>query len=160
MPTTSTNKMSLRALLLVALGCLFVQTAEAQFIRFTINLPPSFELADRGVPPQILEPVEGSRNVGEMAGLRWMEIRTTENISIIVDINYNNKSSSSLTTSYFLNDGTTNFADAQVLPKGPSAWPMHNGNKTIKELPGELKYLSAWLGMPAKQGGILTITYP
>jgi len=134
--------------------------AHAQFIRFTINLPPSFELTDRAAPPQILEPVDGDRNVSEMSGLRWMEIRTSENISIIIEIQYNNKSASSLTTSYFLNDGTTNFANAEILPKGSSSWLMNSGNKTIKELPGELKYLSAWLGMPAKQGGVLTITYP
>ncbi len=160
MPTTSIKSNRLRALLLAGVCFLFLQKVEAQFIRFSINLPPSFELTNRAAPPQILEPVDGGRNVSEMSGLRWMEIRTAENIAIIIEIRYNNTSASSLTTSYFLNDGTTNFSTAQILPKGSSSWLMHNGNKTIKELPGELKYLSAWLGMPAKQGGVLTITYP
>lgn len=160
MPTTSIKSNRLRALLLAGFCFLFLLKAEAQFIRFSINLPPSFELTDRAAPPQILEPVEGSRNVGEMAGLRWMEIRTTENVDIIIEVQFNNRLGSSQTTCYFLNDGTTNFSNAKVLPRGSSSLLMHSGGKTIKDLPDNLKYLSAWLGMPAKQGGVLTITYP
>lgn len=134
--------------------------AHAQFIRFSINLPPSFELTDRSAPPQILEPVAGSTEVGEMAGLRWMEIRAAENIDLIVNMQFHSRLGSGVNTVYYLNDGSTNFATAQILPKGNSSLIMNNGGKTIKELPGNLKYLSAWLGMPAKQGGVLTITYP
>jgi hypothetical protein len=159
MPTTSTKR-TLRIGLLAGLLSLSAGLVQAQFIRFTINLPPSFELADRGTPPQIIEPIESSnRTVGEMAGLRWMEIRTAENVDIIVEIKFANKGMGSLNC-YFLNDGTTNFGNAALLARGSNSLVMHHGNQTIKNLPGNLKYLSAWLGMPAKQGGTLTITYP
>lgn len=160
MPTISTKAKALRCLLLAGLLNLTAGVAHAQFIRFSINLPPSFELTDRAAPPQILEPVAGGSDAGEMAGLRWMEIRAAENIDLIINMQFNSRLGSGVNTVYFLNDGSTNFASAQTLNKGNSSIIMNNGGKTIKELPGNLKYLSAWLGMPAKQGGTLTITYP
>jgi hypothetical protein len=148
----------LRSLFFAGLCFFSVQSAEAQFIRFIINLPASFELTDRSSPPQILEPVAGGRMAGEMAGLRWMEIRAAENVDLIVEMKFNNPMNTN--NIYFLNDGSTAFGSAQILTKGNSALIMNSGGKTIKDLPGNIKYLSAWLGMPAKQGGVLTITYP
>lgn len=160
MPTTLIDRLALRSLLLTILLSLLANMSEGQFIRFTINLPPSFELTDRGVPPQIIEPIEGGQRImGEMAGLRWMEIRTAENVDIIVEMKFTNRTVSTLNC-YFLNDGSTNFGAAELLARGSNSLMMHNGGQTIKQLPGNLRYLSAWLGMPAKQGGTLTITYP
>jgi len=145
---------------MICLLVLTVITANAQFIRFTLTLPPSFELKDQPDPPQIIEPISENRLANEMAGLRWVEIRTTENVNLIVEMHFKSQNFSSSMNVFFLNDGSSNFSNAQKLARGENTVLMHNGNRTITETPGKLKYISAWLGLPSRNEGTLTIVYP
>ncbi|GEM_PF-2308696 len=148
--------------MLMCLGLLTTTVAEAQFIRFTINLPPSFELKDRPNPPQILEPVETSGKISkDKSGVRWMEIRASENVPMLIEFRMDrSRGGLALPKMYFLNDGTTNFSNAESISPGYTEVVIRSGNKLITELADKPKYLSAWLGLPAFQGGVLTVTYP
>lgn len=136
--------------------------AEAQFIRFSINLPPSFELTDKGDIPKILEAPKGTGGMSltGVEGVRWIEIRTTENVDLIVEMRYDRRSVSGLAKTYFLNDGTMNFDEAMQLLSGQNQVQMLQKPTMISELKGKPKYISAWIGLAAGRSGVLTIIYP
>lgn len=157
MQTTLFKLFSLIGLVLL----LATSVSSAQFIRFSIKLPPSFELNDRANPPSVLEPAEaGGRMAGMKQGVRWMEIRATENVDLIIDMRYSRGRSNMRTQTLFLNDGTTNFIDAQLIPSVGAHVRMYNQDVVITQMKGSPKYISAWLGLTAGVGGVLTITYP
>jgi hypothetical protein len=152
-----------RALGLIGLVLLVMTSGAAgQFIRFSINLPPSFELNNRAEPPVVIEPADlpSGTVTGIKQGIRWMEIRANENVDLIIDMRYSRGRSSIRTQTLFLNDGTTNFIDAQQIPSIGAHVRMFNQDVVITQMKGSPKYISAWLGLTAGVGGVLTITYP
>lgn len=158
MQTTLFKLFSLIGLVLL----LATSVSSAQFIRFSIKLPPSFELNNRAAPPVIIDPAElpGGSITGIKQGVRWMEIRATENVDLIIDMRYSRGRSNMRTQTLFLNDGTTNFIDAQLIPSVGAHVRMFNQDVVITQMTGAPKYISAWLGLTAGVGGVLTITYP
>lgn len=143
---------------------LLTSVSAGQFIRFSINLPPSFELNNRAEPPVVIEPADfpdGATGItGVRQGIRWMEIRANENVDLIIDMRYSRGRSSVRTQTLFLNDGTTNFSDAQQIPSIGAHVRMYNRDVVITQMKGSPKYISAWLGLTTGVGGVLTITYP
>lgn len=149
-------------LLIISLLLHLSVRAEAQFIRFSINLPPSFELTDKGDLPRILEPPigTGGTTLTGVEGVRWIEIRTTENVDLIVEMAYDRKRATGFGRTYFLNDGSMNFDEAVQLFSGQNQVHMLYKPVMISELAGKPKYISAWIGLAAGRGGVLTIIYP
>lgn len=150
----------MRFSLIVCFFMFGVVESSGQFVRFTITLPPSFELNERGDLPIIMEPI--SQETGGFSkyknGIRWIEIRTTENVELIIDTK-SNRSKSPLMNTYFLNDGTLNFTNAQTIGLGQFSVKMLNQDVLISQLPDAPKYISAWLGIPTNKSGIVTIIY-
>lgn len=136
---------------------------EAQFIRLTLNLPPGFEAKVDPVPPMVLEaPTQegqvnplGTRN----AGTKWIELRSRDNTQLIVSAKFENIPGAGLPQMFFLNDGTSDFAKANLLPYRRNMVAMYNKPLTMSDLPEETLYMRAWLGVPADRGGLLTIEF-
>lgn len=149
-------------MLLLAL-LLLVKGSEAQFIRLTINIPAGFEVNEVQNPPRVLEPLSdltGTGSVADIRNLRWIELRSRENVSLIISMRFNSVGGVAAGPLYFLNDGSTNFFEATRMPAFTAQVKMLQTDKLIRELPNKPAYLSAWLGMPPRQGGTLTIIYP
>lgn len=137
--------------------------ANAQFIRFNIQIPPGFDITDRTDAPRILEPAESlTKRYGlEKQGIRWLELRAVENIQISVQLTWKSSFGQGVSArSFFLNDGTTNFSNAFELKPGLNTVFIHNGGKVISAMPDKPKHLSAWLGLPSTRSGTLLILYP
>lgn len=136
---------------------------EAQFIRLTLNLPPGFEAKVDPVPPMILEaPTQeggvnplGTRN----AGTKWIELRSRDNTQLIVSAKFDNLPGAGLPQLFFLNDGSSDFAKASLLPYRRNMVAMYNKPLTMVDLSEETLYIRAWLGVPADRGGLLTIEF-
>lgn len=142
--------------------CLLSFGVNAQMIKFTINLPASFEMSELVEQPVIIEPLKDKSVVKAQENIRWIEIRSRENVELIVSMSYDRRRPArGMGRLYFLNDGTFNFINASLLPfDSKTTVLMNNSGKTIDQMPNSPAYLSAWLGLPANQGGVLTIIYP
>lgn len=151
--------MRFKVIFVVMFG-LFSNCADAQFIRFTITVPPSFELKDLQDKPQILEPPISSSDFSSnlKKEYRWIELRTTENIEILMQASNTNRRQGVVKTLY-LNDGSTNFDNAFELMPGFNALRIFNRQRIIKEIAGSPSYLSAWIGLDRGFSGTLTIVY-
>lgn len=162
MKTTSKAILLQRTFILVLLlGC---TTAQAQFIRLTLNIPAGIELNPNPTPPQILEPpVAEKGGFGYRSslnpGTRWLELRSRENMSFAVQFTPNVRRPGGFKPLYYLNDGTANFSQAAQLTYGLNELRMYTEPKMINTLPGNLTSLSSWLGVPANASGTLTIIY-
>lgn len=132
----------------------------AQFVRFTINIPPSFEITDRGSAPAVLEPVQVDRRLIQKPGVRWIEIRTNENIDLIIEMKYSRSVRGTLNRTYFLNNGTTNFGSANEILSNRMHFKMYHKDLLINEIPSSPKFISSWVGIMAGTSGTLTIIYP
>src|SRR5690606_25772856 len=104
-------------------------SVDAQVIRFTLDLPTSFEVNDNGAPPMILEPITDNTQIVNKTSLRWIEIRSSENIELIIELKTDQKFGPLSGKSYFLNDGSTNFAAATEIPPGGGAYHLEKINK-------------------------------
>lgn len=133
--------------------------ALGQFIRMTINLPPGFEAKPEPTSPSVLEaPMEGSTNRLTKQGIRWIEFRSRENVQLSIQARFE-ALPGALATMYYLNNNTTDFNAARVLPPFKSTVSIYNGPRLMRDFPEEVTYLSAWLGLPAQRGGLLTIEF-
>lgn len=136
---------------------------EAQFIRLTLNLPPGFEAKVDPVPPMILEAPEEKGGVNPLgtrsAGTKWIELRSRDNTQLIVSAKFDNAPGAGLAQLFFLNDGSSDFAKAALLPFRRNMVAMYNKPLTMADLPEETIYMRAWLGVPADRGGLLTIEF-
>lgn len=138
------------------IGCTMI--TEAQFIRMTINLPPGFEARPNPIDPQVLEPAtNGNANLARQ-GIRWIELRSRENVELSIQARFE-ALPGALATMYYLNNNTTDFNAAKVLPPFKSTVTIYNGPRLMRDFPEEVTYLSAWLGVPAQRGGLLTIEF-
>ena len=133
---------------------------KGQFIRFSITVPPSFELKELQEKPQVLEPPVSSSDFSSTLKkeYRWIELRTSENIDILLQATHTSRRQGSVKTLY-LNDGSTNFGSAMELAPGFNALKIYNRQRIIKELTGSPSYLSAWIGLDRGFSGTLTIVY-
>lgn len=148
---------------ILSLTALLPDELSAQFIRLTINLPPSFEAKVDPVPPMVIEPpieMAGSNQIGmKKVGTRWIEFRTRENAFLVISAKFDNLPGAGLPQLYFLNNGTSEFAKASLLTYRRNQVSMLDKPYTMKDLPEETLYLSAWLGVPSDRGGLLTIEF-
>lgn len=142
--------------------CLLSFGAQAQMIKFTINLPASFEMNELVEQPVVIEPLKDKSVVKAQENIRWIEIRSRENVELIISMSYDRKRPArGMGKLYYLNDGTFNFINAGLLPfDAKTTVLMNNSGKTIDQMPNSPAFLSAWIGLPANQGGVLTIIYP
>lgn len=138
----------------------------AQFIRLSLVIPAGIELNPNPVPPQILEPPMAEQGgygyrTSSQPGIRWIELRSKENIQLAIEFKGTRKRGSigALKPLYYLNDGTSNFSNAKTLSFGLNELSMFNEPQMIKNIPGNPTSLSSWLGVPANASGTLTIIY-
>ncbi|MBA4304947.1 MAG: hypothetical protein C0424_12030 [Sphingobacteriaceae bacterium] len=142
--------------LIISLACM--RSVSAQFIRMTINLPPGFEAKPDPSFPQVLEaPVDGSTNFARQ-GIRWIEFRSRENVQLSIQARFEPRPGA-MATMYYLNNNTTDFNAAKILPPFKSTVTIYDGPRLMRDFPEDVVYLSAWLGLPAERGGLLTIEF-
>lgn len=148
---------------LIVVLLLLSANVEAQFIRLTINIPPGFEAKVDPVPPMILEAPTEAGQVNPLgtrsAGTKWIELRSRDNTQLIVSAKFDNLPGAGLPQLFFLNDGTSDFAKANLLPFRRNMVAMFNKPLTMVDLPEETMYMRAWLGVPADRSGLLTIEF-
>jgi hypothetical protein len=159
-----TSKVKILCKTIIVVFVLSTSPLQAQFIRLTLNIPAGVEVNPNPIPPQILEPpIKEPGGFGYRSslnpGVRWIELRAKENISIAVLFTPNVRRSPGINTVFYLNDGTSNFSKAIQLRNGTNELRMYAEPVMIKNIPGELTTLSSWLGMPANASGTLTIIY-
>lgn len=130
----------------------------AQFIRLTINLPAGFEAKPDPSFPQVLEaPVDESSNFARQ-GIRWIEFRSRENVQLSIQARFETRPGA-MATMYYLNNNTTDFNAAKILPSFKTTVTIYDGPRLMRDFPEDVVYLSAWLGLPAERGGLLTIEF-
>lgn len=151
------------ALAIIVLISLVPVELTAQFIRLSINLPPGFEAKSDPVAPMVIEPPVELNGPGQMgarkSGVRWIEFRNRENAALVISAKFEHLPGAGLPQLYFLNDGSSEFAKAKLLSFRRNQVTMLDKSLTMKDLPSETLYLSAWLGIPADRGGLLTIEF-
>lgn len=150
-------------ILMFTISCFILMNlkADAQFIRININIPDGFEVRDLADVPALIEPISGgAEGTSGFAGsnVRWIELRTRENTEILVRKKTTNRGRYSSAKLYFLNDGTSNFANAFELIESYNQLIMSDNMITINF--NQPKYVAAWLGVSGDFSGVITIIYP
>jgi hypothetical protein len=151
-------------ILFVSVFLLFTWSyVSAQFIRFQLTLPPGVDVKVDPIPPQVIEPNrDGSSQIGtnsQNKGHFWVEFRSQENIDLLISTRIEYRFGSSGATFYWLNDGSTRFAEAKELKVGTNHVKVYHESKLMKQMPDETLHFSAWLGVPANRSGVITIEF-
>jgi hypothetical protein len=137
---------------------------KAQFIRFNIIIPPSFSINEQIDNSDVVDinlNSGGYNTTGQdNTAYRWLEIRTNENVLIIIESDLRSRFGMAQSPLRYLNNGGSNFTEAAVLPKTGATVPIREITKPINKAQDDPQYLSAWLGVPSASMGQLTIIYP
>jgi hypothetical protein len=156
----------------MSLWMFFCKAAEAQFIRLTLNIPVGFDMNVGAGAPVVIEPLsEASQSASQIKAsgaskgvgkpLRWIEMRSRENVpfSLAFRPEFSGSRPAGLFEVYYLNDGSTNFNQAVRLNQRRNVLQFFSLPKLMADMPQGTPYFTAWLGVPANRGGVITIEY-
>lgn len=158
-----TIRFDIAALMAGLLFCLVPMQMTAQTIKLTINVPSGVELRDAGAPPTVIEPPAYGNQLDatgiKKEGVRWIEIRSSENIEFLFSVKFVSSRGMGLPIVYYLNDGSTNFTEAVKLPMFATSLRMYNKPIVMDQFIEKPLYLSSWIGLPSGRGGVMTLEY-
>lgn len=150
--------------LLLMLVAGFSFNSNAQFIRINIDIPPSFALNERILNAEVYDASmkvnSESMREEKLTDFRWLEIRTNDNVIILIENNLAIKAFISTKPLLYLNNGTNNLLDSFALPKGSNAVAMYEKANSKRKIGSNDEVYSAWLGIPIDLSGVIKISYP
>jgi hypothetical protein len=129
--------------------------AQAQFVAIKLEVP-----AGSTFKSQVVDPMQGGGSWETSKASSWIEIKASENLAFLLDIQYPERSVEPLLESFFLNNGTSNFKESVSLKSGSQAVLMNKSGKVIRNMNPRPLALSAWLGLPMTRGIAIKIEYP
>jgi hypothetical protein len=160
MQITPFKLMAMCLLAMVILG----KPSQAQFIRFNLTIPPGFAINEQIKRSEVVETRMTDNGMNELgnnqSNYRWLEIRTNENVPIIIEAALNGKYGLPAAPLLYLNNGTSNFTEAFALPRRGATVDIYKSNAKLAKTQITANYISAWLGVPTESSGSLTIIYP
>lgn len=140
------------ALLIIMIGT--GSYAQAQFVAIRLEIPGGVNFNS-----QVLDPMAGGTWENNKAKV-WMELETSENLTLLLEIGFPEGEILPPLEAYFLNDGSSDFEQATQLRSGVQELQIMNSKKLIRNMNPRPTQLQAWLGLPMVKGLTLKIEYP
>lgn len=135
-------------IVLIALGG---APAKAQFVNFRLELPAGVNFGTHVISPN-------PENSDEQ--LIWIEITANENLTILVDVQYENAAEKKDHPVFFLNNDSTDFGSATNIGTGSHSVQLDHSGLLIRNKLPKTVHVKAWLGLRIRPGLIATIEYP
>ncbi|ERM82291.1 hypothetical protein P872_18550 [Rhodonellum psychrophilum GCM71 = DSM 17998] len=126
-------------------------TVMGQFVSFRLELPAGVSFKSKVIGPNPENPDQQ---------MIWIEMVANENLTVLLDLREVDSGKFYDGLVYFLNDGTVNFAQAEIVSQGNQTLQLDNRGMLIRNLEPFANSLHAWLGLPATKGIVAKIEYP
>jgi hypothetical protein len=134
--------------------CLASGVAQAQFVKFRLEIP-----AGVSYPSQVVDPMSGGTWENNKA-MVWMELQAQENLSFLLELDFPEGDIQPPLEAFYLNDGTANFEVSKRLKEGVQELQMIHPLKLIRNADPRPPYYQAWLGLPIIRNLTVKIEYP